>query len=136
MTSNQEIFDNVVTYLSTQTHKSAEETTQDRGGRCYYRAPDGNKCAVGCMLTDAEYNPSMDDYGPSFSNGNDVYGIEQRDLLPERLVPFVDLLAELQNAHDRANDVGHLKSRLLRVAQDFDLDPKLVDTLTFNEGWH
>ena len=57
--NKQEIFDTVVNHLRKQGEKSQDEDS----GTCMYRLPkDGKmlKCAVGCLIDDDEYDPSME----------------------------------------------------------------------------
>lgn len=61
--SSQEIFDKVATHLLTQKEKSTQELST--GTRCVYRSPKGLKCAVGCLIPDELYNPSLEGYTAS-----------------------------------------------------------------------
>jgi len=61
-------------------------------GACSYRALDGTKCAVGCLISDEEYSPKME--------GGTVTILIAQNLLPERLLPYAVLLMELQSIHD------------------------------------
>jgi len=124
MKTEQETFDTVVTHLASMTHRAidADET-------CMYRAPDGNKCAVGCLISDDEYRSTMEGSRinavkymlPSFS---DNYG------------SHVDLLTALQIVHDNGKNWSEenrdlMKQRLKNVAHEFILSPDIIDTLTF-----
>lgn len=86
---NQEIFDTVVKHLRTQKVQAVNGV-----GSCQYRTDDGLKCAIGCLLTDSEYSPSME--------GCRVSEIS----LPARLHGNLRLLGELQNVHDHHGDTG------------------------------
>jgi hypothetical protein len=57
-----------------------------------YRAPNGCKCAVGHILSDEEYNQDME--------SKVVARLVMNRQFPERLVPHVYLLQQLQDAHD------------------------------------
>jgi hypothetical protein len=57
-----------------------------------YRGLNGTKCAVGHILTDAEYNP--------FWESKVIARIAEIGQLPARLVPHRALLVQLQDAHD------------------------------------
>ena len=82
----QEIFDTVARHLLTQKARA-----EDNLG-CMYHAPDGKKCAVGCLITDEEYSPSMENTAISdLINNNRL----------KRLSPFQGLLQDLQYVHDR-----------------------------------
>jgi len=64
----------------------------DVRGVCVYRGKNGTKCAVGCLITDEEYKREME--------GNDVTALNRLGLLPERLIPHLELLSEMQAVHD------------------------------------
>ena len=82
--TNQEAFDKMVAHLRKQGQKAQEN------GTCRYRTKEGLMCAVGCLLTDAEYKRSME--GKGVEHMQHLYGVLQ-DLDP----PF---LAEMQDTHD------------------------------------
>lgn len=52
--SIQEAFSRMVTHLRAQGEKSA--TFEG----CLYRGPNGTMCAVGCLIPDDEYDPTME----------------------------------------------------------------------------
>src|ERR1035437_2323749 len=83
----QEVYDTSVGHLIRQGKPASED-----GIACSYRTKDGLKCGVGCLITDKEYRVSME--------GTNVYDIERCGNLPKILVPFIDLLDELQSLHD------------------------------------
>ncbi len=82
--TNQEAFDKMVAHL----RKQGKPAKQD--GSCRYRTDDGLMCAVGCLLTDAEYKRSME--GKGVERMQRTYGVLQ-DLDPS-------FLAEMQDTHD------------------------------------
>lgn len=57
--TEQQVFDQVAKHLLTQNKKSR---AGDNGG-CKYRGPNGLKCAIGCLISDKEYKPCMDEDG-------------------------------------------------------------------------
>ena len=82
----QEIFDKVLAHLREQGKAAVD------GGKCKYRATDGSKCAVGCLIPDARYYSELEGHGPIY-------------LLAEGALPGIEafhgsFLAELQEAHD------------------------------------
>lgn len=88
----QEIFDKVVTHLRTQ-GEQASILKSDGGYSCRYRTEDGLKCAVGCLIPDDDYSPSMEGtYASSVISRN-------RDKL-SYLSPHLALLDDLQAVHD------------------------------------
>ena len=107
----QEIINRVYTRLNDGTGRAYDPRT----GSCCYRTPGtGIPCAVGCLITDGEYNPEMDE--------GDSTGVWYKiHLFPERLHPHLDLLADLQHVHDCNSSwddkefIGH--SGMLYVAE-------------------
>lgn len=91
MTTKQELFTQIATHLLTQNVQS-----KSTHGGCVYRGPGGLKCAVGCVLTNDEYLPSMD--SPHSETG--VASLIRRGVLPQRLIPFASMLESLQFIHD------------------------------------
>ena len=87
----QTVFDKVVKHLLTQKRRSEGK----RG--CAYRAPDGDMCAVGCLISDKAYDPEIE--------GNTVREATVLDTLAESGVPTYEkmkaLLTNLQCLHDQ-----------------------------------
>ena len=86
--NNQEAFDKMVRHL----HKQEWKQSVDSDGFCAYRGEYGAMCAVGALITDEEYEPSMDD-----ENLTAVMLVRRFGLLSG-----VDkqLLIEMQDFHD------------------------------------
>ncbi len=61
----QEIFDKVVNHLRAQGAKS-EMDHPVAGLMCAYRGIQGRMCAVGCLIPDADYLPTMEDIAAPF----------------------------------------------------------------------
>lgn len=84
----QEVFNIVVTHLLTQGSKAMNSE-----GGCVYRANNGSKCAVGCLVSDDEYAYTS------------IEGLGVRDALKAMdYEPFHEnilLLENLQHVHDR-----------------------------------
>lgn len=81
--TEQQVFDQVAAHLLTQGVRSII------GAVCMYRGPDNNKCAVGCLIGDDEYEPEWEGAGWT--------GLMERLQLPA--VHF-RLIASLQVTHD------------------------------------
>jgi hypothetical protein len=113
--SEQELFDEVVRYAESMKERSVNEY-----GTCVYRSPCGNKCLVGYLIADEDYNPLMD----AGDCGVPVDELAQKGLLPDYLVTYIPLLADLQLVHDGTSS-NNFKSELVRglksVANEFDL---------------
>lgn len=87
----QEIFNTVVAHLRQQ-KKRAMVYNEDNGlAQCLYRAPDGLKCAVGCLIPDGAYKPSFE------GNAVEVVLYESdEEPWAKNLLPHSDLLMDLQ----------------------------------------
>lgn len=85
-------------------------------GLCLYRGPDDLKCSVGHLLTDEE----ADKIGNISALDLKVMvneSLEKSEVMPMRLHPHLDLLIELQKAHDRAEDDDFVTDFLTRAAE-------------------
>lgn len=104
----QRIFDHVAVQLALQGAPSMI------GVSCAYRGAGGTKCGVGFLLDDDEVGGC---------NRISVGRMCQSALLPERLVPYLALLMDLQDAHDVASVQSLFRNRvqieLLRVADRY-----------------
>lgn len=101
----QEIFDTVAIHLITQNAVSMHQ------GSCAYRGDHGRKCAIGCLISDEVYMPSME------NQRWHVIAEEVKPSLGLRPGPtHADLLlADLQDVHDR-RDVLSWRHALCDVA--------------------
>lgn len=78
----------MTTHLLTQNKKSSRPDDPDR---CLYRGPNGTSCAVGCLIPDAEYNPTI-------MEGYSVNLIVEHS--PTTALHDLKLLSTLQEVHD------------------------------------
>ena len=102
----QEIFDKVVAHLAKQGHRAI-----GTGGSCMYLAPNGDMCAVGCLLGDAYV---FDMEAQLVSELVSIYGL-----------PFenhINMLTALQYAHDHPLAVLGLVERLQTIATTYQLE--------------
>lgn len=129
----QEIFDAVCDHLAKQKKRAAREH-----GGCYYRTPDGLKCAVGCLIPDELYDRRMDSF---YDDDEDNYagnfhqvadgiriGIYSKDL--RWMLDHINLLCDLQSVHDdgmRWTDESEMRHGLRRVARMYDLDDSKIE---------
>jgi len=107
--TEQEIFDAVVRHLKKQGRRALNKD------QCVYRGSNGLKCAVGCLISDAEYTPSME--------GHTVDAIT----LPERLRVHRRLLCHLQEDHDRALDLDDCLNSMRATAVQYKINPAVLD---------
>lgn len=129
----QEIFDTVARHLFTQGERAGREHRDEHGEfydfECLYRAPGGKTCAVGCLIPDDAYRPSME------GSGADLLCRMYADRLPEWMPLNVDLLDRLQGAHDyhiNWKDDAAMKFALGVAADAHGLDKSILYTLSFN----
>jgi hypothetical protein len=133
--TNQTAFDTVVKHLVTQQRRAVHDAGgEDEKARCDYHAPDGTRCAVGVLIPDELYAPSME--GRRIGSTLCGHRARLRGLFDG---VHLGLLDALQRAHDRpanwpAGGVPGITRALLRdlhfVAEDCGLDATFLDTIT------
>jgi hypothetical protein len=116
--TEQEIFDTVVRHLKKQGRLAKEVLSGD----CFYRAPNGDKCAVGCLISDDEYSPEME--------GNSAFSLKEAGVLPTHLLPHVFFLDKLQSTHDTAKNINDCLVKLREVSFFNNLNPAVLDEVT------
>jgi hypothetical protein len=130
----QEIFDTVATHLFTQGERAGIFVDEDDDSgpefECRYRTPQGAKCAVGVLLPDEVYDPTME--------GSSVQGICERGFqVPLWMASTLSLLMDLQQVHDELDSWDNDESMLdnLRsVADEYVLDAGVLTNLSFNRA--
>lgn len=107
----QEVFDIVARHLLTQNAKSIESDKP----YCLYRSSDGKKCAAGCLIPDAHYNPRMEN-------------ISWRELVCDYSFPHnhSNLIHRLQEIHDH-RQTSEWKKQLKSLADDYELDSGVLE---------
>ena len=126
ITTAQEIFNHVVRRL--QNFPRAFKTETPGGEMCVYKPTDKHPgCAVGCLLSKSEYTPEMETHS--------VNGLVSKLILPDRLLPHVKLLTQLQQAHDVRENWNEYGSKfeatgiLLMIAAEFSVNENLKRVL-------
>lgn len=114
--TNQEVFDKVAKHLLIQGEKSIGVAD-----KCAYRGENGKKCAIGCLIPDAKYDPSFEGKPLSRDDADEVLraaglGWHQRDLGQE-----------LQLVHD-GEEPENWKGELYAIATKFDLNTDVLET--------
>lgn len=115
--NKQEVFDKVASHLLTQMKPSTEpDPGPETGlrGACYYRSPEGLKCAIGCLIPDELYDPKFE--------GKRV------SILPIDILRYIGVetdedllfLRRLQKIHDEYS-VELWKVKLKKFASYYDL---------------
>ncbi len=116
--TDQEVFDKTVRHLWQQGSPATEK------GICYYRAPNGAKCAVGIHISDSVYSSAMETHG--LTKLLDVRDSVYKPQL-EYLRPHLPLLCQLQNEHDSWESDKELAKTLREIASSFSLNAASVD---------
>ncbi len=116
--TSQEIFDTVAAHLLKQGKRAV-----DSNGACVYRAPDGCRCAFGCLIPDDLYRPQFEGYSAAEVVPNCP------DLI--RGDYSLSLVMELQWLHDGSRHgtmVDEWPRELRRLAGKYCLSSAVVDT--------
>lgn len=130
--SLQQVFDKVATHLLTQKQPAMRKDNTT----CAYRAPDGKTCAVGCLMTDEEYNPRFEGVGITSSTFDNFFNEGSNEGYEEGNRVMADrhraLLFDLQDVHDMAQNsddpVAQWKEDLTSVAETYGLDTKVLQS--------
>lgn len=128
--TKQEMFDKVAEHLL----KQGGPAWDDKDGACKYRAPNGRKCAAGCLIPDNMYRKEWEGSAADcLRDRDDRYPLDKL---------FNGMFARtLQNAHDDAvlytsadgtvnSDADWLvewKSNMRRIADSHNLNTKALD---------
>lgn len=111
--SNQEIFDAVAKHLLIQNKRSLTRSRSHSGETCAYRGKGGTKCALGCLIPDANYSPELEGYP--------VDNLAVVNALPFSLQPEgMELLGTLQALHDFVTPSSWY-NELAKIAKKFNL---------------
>ena len=84
----QHLFDVMVNHLRQQGGRSRLE----HEAQCAYRGTDGDMCAVGCLISDEEYCPTME--------RNGIQKLEISEGIPSDVL---QLLSDMQTTHDQTS---------------------------------
>jgi hypothetical protein len=90
----------------------------DRGAdtNCLYRAPNGGRCAIGCLIPNELYNPEMEGSAITALYGfNDTIDALFKDA-------DIDFLMRAQDAHDESHDIPTFLAKLDAVARKHHLE--------------
>lgn len=112
--TDQEIFDTVAKHLLTQNERASNN------GACMYRAPNGCKCAVGCLIPDELYSP--------YFEGQNVMGSQIRNLLIGLGYMNFNFLLALQQVHDYDYEEDWAE-KLTELAERYHLDTDVFATV-------
>ena len=114
----QEVFDQAVGGVIRQGRQAGEK---DPAGfiRCLYRDPEGGACALGQCIPDSMYDKGMERHS--------AVELNAKGWAPKSLQPHIDLLMQLQDAHDSEHRthpgqwLRGFRVRAMEVAHEFGL---------------
>lgn len=114
--TRQDVFDTVCRALKKQ---EFEQSIID--GCCQYRGLDGKRCAAGALMTDVQY-------GRLCKNAYSVEGQGWDSLSESSVVPsdHSRLIYDLQGAHDNGTAPDDMRFNLLKVADAYGLNTKVL----------
>lgn len=118
--THQEIYDQVAKHLLTQ--KRASRAMVNGRFLCMYRGDNGDRCAIGCLISDESYSPKMEQAGflePELFGALESAGVELYGLT-------IQLLDKLRDTHDNWPP-NQWKERLERVAYQYGLNSKVLE---------
>ena len=110
---NQEAFNVMVNHLRDQGEKSLAEP-DSAASSCLYRAPNGNKCAVGCLIDDDQYRDEIEGMG-----ADDIPVLNAIEASGWKGVS-IHLLDAMQNCHDTLHP-SDWEERFLHIAGQYEL---------------
>jgi hypothetical protein len=122
MKTLQEVFTISATHLLRQNAKSMAILKGDGSPSCAYRGDDGMMCAVGCLIPDELYDPSLEGktadsliVSDALGNAGIVFAVlDGSD-------PMCKLLGALQSIHDSCDSLFWYK-HLSKAAEHFNLE--------------
>ena len=91
-----------------------------RAKRYVFTAPDGKRCAAGCLIPDDRYQPSFKYTVVGGTEGTHNNRANAVTLLMEEIGHDINLVKALQSVHDDA-EVAQWEGRLEQIAEDFGL---------------
>ncbi len=106
----QTTFERVVSHLRRQNAKA-----MGAYGLCLYRAANGRRCAVGCLIPDGKYSPSLEGQSLELETSGELRAIledEGHD---------VNLVRQLQMIHDTVL-IHHWEIEFAKLAAKLNLD--------------
>lgn len=117
--TEQEAFDTAAKGLLAQGEKSVVLASSGVM-LCRYLGPEGQKCALGFLIPEEEYSPSLEGLSPD--------NMKRRSILPTCLE---GLSLAFLNALQEVHDIGiptEWRSLLRNLAEDFGLSPAVLES--------
>ncbi|MGF6978989.1 hypothetical protein QFZ94_007504 [Paraburkholderia sp. JPY465] len=117
----QDVFDIVAWHLLRQNAQATLPGT----AKCMYRAPDGKRCAIGWLLPDEVYSPSLEFFGVRDLVAM-LYETPHGGQFAQFLFEHMPLLRDLQGTHD-ARAPHEWPGALRMIAQQHSLRETVID---------
>ena len=117
MPTQQQTFDTVVAHLRKQGRKAANDT-----GTCLYRAPNGDRCAAGCLVADEDYIEEWE--GNIVATFNGCAPLLEPNPVGQYLLDLghdLELVYELQSIHDK-HDPEDWEEKWQTLARRYNLE--------------
>ena len=119
----QAVFDHVVAHLRAQGRVAWGHSVTPHGttqGGCSYRAANGDRCAVGCLIDSVRYRPEFEGHGLDGSlTDRPILDAVSQTLGRHLTIPEESLLVRLQKTHD--SGTPHWETLLAEIAREFGL---------------
>lgn len=123
----QETFDFVLTKIREQGRPSYSPEE----GTCFYRGPNGTKCAVGHLIPDEIYNVFMEGMNPWALRHEFLRAVPEGSTVEPR-AGWTIFLGELQSAHDSAAKAQQVGDDFLEVFEKNMKHLALENELTYS----
>lgn len=118
MLSKHEVFFKVQAHLLKQNAKSIRNNPNGDTS-CLYASPNGRTCAVGCLLVEGSYSPSLEGLGLHDSEVQEALLISNIDAKDPEMH---NLLDDLQMCHDSLSP-PHWNHKLLSIGRKYGILP-------------
>ncbi len=99
--NKQEVFDKVSKHLLTQKERAVIYKNGVRFFKCVYKAPNGFKCAIGCLIPDELYDPEIEN--EDVHNMTGLLNTVMKTALGDIDYDDRQFLGSLQWIHDRVD---------------------------------
>ena len=113
MPSKQATFNRVVKHLRAQNAKALGDDES-----CQYLAPDGKRCAAGCLIPFKEYNPSFEGQSVCFASPTEL---TMAGKFIKKKGHDIRLVRDLQNIHDNY-EPKQWNRKFKETAKEFNLE--------------
>ncbi len=135
LTALQGLFDRVGVHLLTQRRRAINPACDAKTtNQCVLRAPDGSRCAIGCLILDPHYDEGLE--GLPLNTQEVLDALRLSGVLPQRVFAGlaaatharVRLLTSLQVIHD-THPVDKWRSWLQQLAEQWSLHTRTLDLI-------